>query len=168
MFVAVADLRDTGGHDGWPWEWSEDPVATQALRLYRDGRLLASAQEPFLQAAVPAASARYRLERDLDMDGLTRLANVSRTRWWFDSEAPAGQDAVGLPPLLGVDYQAAPLGGRNGAVAGQPVTVDLTWPGRRAPSRARWWPRTCGSRPTTAAAGACCGWARSAPAATGR
>ncbi|MDP9210134.1 MAG: S8 family serine peptidase, partial [Actinomycetota bacterium] len=125
MFVAVADLRDTGGHDGWPWEWSEDPVATQALRLYRDGRLLASAQEPFLQAAVPAASARYRLERDLDMDGLTRLANVSRTRWWFDSEAPAGQDAVGLPPLLGVDYQAAPLGGRNGAVAGQPVTVDL-------------------------------------------
>ena len=125
MFVGVADLRDTGGHDGWPWEWSEDPVATQALRLYRDGRLLASAQEPFLQAAVPAASARYRLERDLDMDGLTRLANVSRTRWWFDSEAPAGQDAVGLPPLLGVDYQAAPLGGRNGAVAGQPVTVDL-------------------------------------------
>ena len=125
MVVAVADLRDTGGHDGWPWEWSEDPVATQALRLYRDGRLLASAQEPFLQAAVPAASARYRLERDLDMDGLTRLANVSRTRWWFDSEAPAGQDAVGLPPLLGVDYQAAPLGGRNGAVAGQPVTVDL-------------------------------------------
>ena len=125
MFVGVADLRDTGGHDGWPWEWSEDPVATQALRLYRDGRLLASAQEPFLQAAVPAASARYRLERDLDMDGLTRLANVSRTRWWFDSEAPAGQDTVGLPPLLGVDYQAAPLGGRNGAVAGQPVTVDL-------------------------------------------
>ena len=125
MFVGVADLRDTGGHDGWPWEWSEDPVATQALRLYRDGRLLASAQEPFLQAAVPAASARYRLERDLDMDGLTRLANVSRTRWWFDSEAPAGQDTLGLPPLLGVDYQAAPLGGRNGAVAGQPVTVDL-------------------------------------------
>ena len=168
MFVAVADLRDTGGHDGWPWEWSEDPVATQALRLYRDGRLLASAQEPFLQAAVPAASARYRLERDLDMDGLTRLANRSRTRWWFDSEAPAGQDAVGLPPLLGVDYQATPLGGRNGAVAGKPVTVDLTWPGRRAPSRARWWPRTCGSRPTTAAAGASCGWARSAPGTTGR
>ena len=25
----------------------------------------------------------------------------------------------------GVDYQAAPLGGRNGAVAGQPVTIDL-------------------------------------------
>ena len=125
MFVAVADLRDTGGHDGLPWEWSEDPVATQALRLYRDGRLLASAQESFLQAAVPAASARYRLERDLDMDGLTRLANVSRTRWWFDSEAPTGQDALGLPPLLGVDYQATPLGGRNGAVAGKPVTIDL-------------------------------------------
>lgn len=125
MFVGVADLRDTGGHEGYPWEWSEDPVAVQAMRLYRHGRLLASAQEPFLQVAVPAGRARYRLERDLDMDGLTRLANASRTRWWFNSEAPAGQDDFGLPPLLGVDYQAAPLGGRNGAVAGQPVTVDL-------------------------------------------
>jgi hypothetical protein len=95
------------------------------MRLYRDGRLLASAQEPFLEVAVPAGRARYRLERDLDMDGLTRLANVSRARWWFNSEAPADQDGFGLPPLLGVDYQAAPLGGRNGAVAGQPVTIDL-------------------------------------------
>jgi hypothetical protein len=74
---------------------------------------------------VPAGVARYRLERDLDMDGLTRLANVSRTRWWFDSGAPAGQDPSGVLPLLGVDYQASPLGGRNGAVAGRPVTVDL-------------------------------------------
>ena len=24
MFVGVADLRDTGGHNGYPWEWSED------------------------------------------------------------------------------------------------------------------------------------------------
>ena len=101
MFVGVADLRDTGGHDGYPWEWSEDPVAVQAMRLYRHGRLLASAQEPFLQVAVPAGRARYRLERDLDMDGLTRLANASRTRWWFNSEAPAGQDDFGLPPLRG-------------------------------------------------------------------
>jgi hypothetical protein len=53
MFVAVADLRDTGGHDGVPSEWSEDPVATQALRPYRNGRLLASAQASFLEAAVP-------------------------------------------------------------------------------------------------------------------
>jgi Subtilase family len=167
MFVAVADLRDTGGHDGWPWEWSEDPVATQALRLYRDGRLLASSQEPFLQAAVPAAAARYRLERDLDMDGLTRLANVSRTRWWFDSEAPAGQGGFGLPPCWGSTTRpprsaaaTAPwLGGRSPSTS--------MWPGRRAPSRARWWPRTCGSRPTTAAAGASCSWARPAPAATG-
>jgi hypothetical protein len=55
MFVGVADLRDTGGHNGYPWEWSEDPVATQAFRLYRNGRLLASApRDPFLQVAVPA------------------------------------------------------------------------------------------------------------------
>jgi hypothetical protein len=50
---------------------------------------------------------------------------VSRTRWWFNSAAPAGQDPYALLPLLAVDYQAAPLGGRNGAVAGRPVTIDL-------------------------------------------
>jgi subtilisin family serine protease len=33
----------TTGIEGYPWEWSEDPVATQAFRLYRNGRLLASA-----------------------------------------------------------------------------------------------------------------------------
>ena len=126
MFVGVADLRDTGGHNGYPWEWSEDPVATQAFRLYRNGRLLASAaREPFLQVAVPATRASYRVERDLNLRGLTRLANVSRTRWWFNSAAPAGQDPYALLPLLAVDYQAAPLGGRNGAVAGRPVTIDL-------------------------------------------
>ena len=100
-------------------------MAAQAMRLYRDGRLLASAQEPFLQVAVPAGRARYRLERDLDLDGLMGLANRSLTRWWFTSASPGGQDPYGQLPLLTVDYQAAPLGGRNGAVAGQPVTIDL-------------------------------------------
>ncbi|HYN17155.1 MAG TPA: S8 family peptidase, partial [Actinomycetes bacterium] len=90
MFAGAADLRDTGGHNGYPWEWSDDPVATQAFRLYRNGRLLASAPDPFLQASVPVTRAQYRLERDLDLDGLTRLANVSRTRWWFNSAAPSG------------------------------------------------------------------------------
>jgi hypothetical protein len=100
-------------------------VATQAFRLYRNGRLVASARDPFLQVAVPATRASYRVERDLNLRGLTRLANVSRTRWWFNSAAPAGQDPYALLPLLAVDYQAAPLGGRNGAVAGRPVTIDL-------------------------------------------
>jgi hypothetical protein len=55
MFVGVADLRDTGGHNGYPWEWSEDPVAIQAFRLYRNGRLL---------AAPPATrSSRWRCRR---------------------------------------------------------------------------------------------------------
>jgi hypothetical protein len=125
MFVGVADLRDSGGHNGYPWEWSDDPVATQAFRLYRNGQLAGSARDPFLQVTVPATRANYRLERDLNLHGLTRLANVSRTRWWFMSAAPPGQEPYALLPLLAVDYQAAPLGGRNGAVAGRPVTIDL-------------------------------------------
>ena len=125
LFAGVADLRDSGGHNGYPWEWSDDPVAAQAFRLYRNGRLQASAKDPFLQVTVPAAAARYRLERDLDLDGLMGLANRSLTRWWFTSASPGGQDPYGQLPLLTVNYQATPLGGRNGAVAGQPVTIDL-------------------------------------------
>ena len=125
LFVGVADLRDAGGHDGLPWEFSDPPVITQALRLYRDDRLLASAEQPFLQVAVEPAAAQYRLERDLNMHGLTRLADRSLTRWWFTSQAPPGEDPYGLLPLLSVDYRAAPLGGRNGAVAGKAVTLDL-------------------------------------------
>ena len=74
LFVGVADLRDAGGHDGFPWEFSEPPVASQALRLYRDDQLLASGEEPFLQVAVEPAAARYRLERDLRMNGATGSA----------------------------------------------------------------------------------------------
>jgi hypothetical protein len=74
---------------------------------------------------VPAARAEYRLERDLNLNGLTRLADVSRTRWWFLSASPGGADPYAVLPLLDVDYQATALGGRNGAVAGRPVTIDL-------------------------------------------
>jgi hypothetical protein len=100
-------------------------VAGQAFRLYRNGQLIGRARDPFLQVSVPATRAQYRLERDLDLKDLTRLANVSRTRWSFTSASPGGQDPYAVLPILDVDYQAAPLGGRNGAVAGQPVTIDL-------------------------------------------
>jgi hypothetical protein len=126
MFLGVADFEDTGKHLGYWFEFNDPPAAEQALRLYRNGRLLASSPEPFLQVDVPEARATYRMERDMDVGGLMRLANVSRTRWWFTSRAPANPDKQFEPlPILSVDYQAAPLGGRNGAVAGRPVTVDL-------------------------------------------
>src|SRR5215218_6708452 len=41
------------------------------------------------------------------------------------SASPGGGDPYAVLPILDVDYQATPLGGRNGAVAGRPVTVDL-------------------------------------------
>ena len=125
MFVGAADLRDTGDHNGYPWEWSDDPVMAQAFRLYRNGQLVGRAADPFLQLSVPASRAEYRLERDLNLKGLTGLANLSRTRWWFISASPGGTDPYAALPLLDVEYQATPLGGRNGAVAGRPVTIDL-------------------------------------------
>ena len=125
MFVGAADLRDTGDHNGYPWEWSDDPVMAQAFRLYRNGQLVGRAADPFLQLSVPASRAEYRLERDLNLKGLTGLANVSRTRWWFISASPGGTDPYAVLPMLDVEYQAAPLGGRNGAVAGRLVSIDL-------------------------------------------
>jgi len=123
MFFSVADLEDTGLHNGYMFEFNEPPLIAQALRLYRNGRLLArSTTEPFLEATVPPATARYRLERDFDADPVLAMADRSRTRWWFDSGAPAGEFED--LPLLEVDYDAT-LGGRNGAVAGQPVTMEL-------------------------------------------
>src|SRR4029450_5868969 len=123
--AGTADLADTGGHNGYPWEWSEPPVAGQAFRLYRNGQLIGRARDPFLQVSVPATRAQYRLERDLDLKDLTRLANVSRTRWSFTSASPGGQDPYAVLPILDVDYQGAPPRGRNRAVARQPVTLEL-------------------------------------------
>jgi subtilisin family serine protease len=124
LFLSVADLEDSGRHNGYMLEFNEPPLITQGLRLYRNGRLLASSTtEPFLQATVPPARTRYRLERDFDGDPVLAMADRSRTRWWFDSAAPAGE--FGVLPTLEVDYAASTLGGRNGAVAGQPVTIDL-------------------------------------------
>ena len=125
LFAGAADLRDTGGHNGYPWSWSDDGGFAQAFRLYRNGVLIGRARDPFLQVSVPATRAQYRLERDLNLTGVTGLANVSRTRWWFNSASPGGQDPYAVLPILDVDYQAATLGGRNGAVAGRPVTIDL-------------------------------------------
>jgi hypothetical protein len=123
LFVSVADLEDTGLHNGYLFEFNEPPLVRQALRLYRNGRLLASSTtEPFLVTTVRPAAARYRLERDFNGDPVLALADRSQTRWWFDSAAPAGQFAS--LPLLEVDYDAT-LGGRDGAVPGRPVTVDL-------------------------------------------
>jgi hypothetical protein len=124
MFTGVADLRDTGDHTGYPFSFSSDAAFGQAFRLYRNGQLVGRATDPFLQVSVPATRAQYRLERDLNLTGVTGLAQVSRTRWWFNSASP-GADPYAVLPILDVEYQAAPLGGRNGAVAGRPVTVDL-------------------------------------------
>ena len=124
MFLALTDFQDREGRFGDFFEFGEPPVSRAALRLFRDGRLLASTPDPFLQVAVPPGQAGYRLERDLDVDGLLSLANRSRTRWWFTSAAPPGEEFAGLP-LLGVGYRAAPLDSRNGATAGRPVTLDL-------------------------------------------
>jgi subtilisin family serine protease len=123
MFVSVADLEDTGLHNGYIFAFDEPAPIRQALRLYHNGRLLASSTtEPFLQTAVRPGAASYRLERDFDAGPVLAMADRSRTRWWFDSASPAGDFAT--LPLLEVDYDAT-LGGRNGAVAGRPVTIDL-------------------------------------------
>ncbi|HYY81243.1 MAG TPA: S8 family serine peptidase [Actinomycetes bacterium] len=124
MFLSVADLGDAGGHQGGFFEFSDQPVAKGATRLYRHGKLLASGTDPFLEATVRPAPARYRLERDLDVDGLLGLANVTHTRWWFTSGAPSGGGGAVLP-LLEVDYRVSPLGGRDGLPAGHAATVDL-------------------------------------------
>ena len=123
LLVGVSDFEDAGRHFGDFFEWDQPPVAKGATRLYRDDTLLASGPEPFLFVPVSPAAARYRLERDLDVDGLLELANRSRTSWWFTSAGPTG--GVGYLPLLEVDNQVRALDGRDGLPAGRAATVDL-------------------------------------------
>src|SRR4029453_6907499 len=52
-------------------------------------------------------------------------ARPARSVWEFTSAGSGQPDDFQDLPLLEIDYRATPLGGRNGAVAGQPVTVDL-------------------------------------------
>jgi hypothetical protein len=123
--VRFADLiyldlgwNDTAGHPGRYYR--SDGSSSQAMRLYRNGRLLADWSDQDGSVVVPEARARYRLERDVDARGSFALATSDRTRWWFRSAAPV-EDFSPLP-LLDLDYTLAGLGARNRLARGRPAS----------------------------------------------
>jgi hypothetical protein len=125
MWAGFNDLHDSDGHSGFLSGWIDLPI-DERIRLYRDGQLLADVASSFVdRVEVGQAEARYRLERDFDATNVLSIASPARSVWEFTS-AGSGQpgDYQNLP-LLEIAYRATPLGGRNGAVAGQPVTVEL-------------------------------------------
>ena len=125
MWAGFNDLHDSDGHSGFLSSWSALPV-DERLRLYRDGQLLADVAASYIDLVeVGQAEARYRLERDFDASALLSIASPARSVWEFTSAGSGEPEDFQNLPLLEIDYRAAPLGGRNGAVAGQPVTVDL-------------------------------------------
>ena len=126
MWAGFDDLHDSDGHSGFLGVWSDDAPLTERVRLYRDGQLLADVASSYIDLVeVGQAEARYRLERDFDASALLSIASPARSVWEFTSAGSGEPEDFQNLPLLEIDYRAAPLGGRNGAVAGQPVTVDV-------------------------------------------
>jgi subtilisin family serine protease len=125
MWAGFNDLHDSDGHSGFLSSWSALPV-DERIRLFRNGQLLADVASSYVdQVEVGQAEARYRLERDFDASAVLSMASPARSVWEFTSAGTGEPGDFQDLPLLEIDYRAAPLGGRNGAVAGQPVTVDL-------------------------------------------
>jgi Subtilase family len=126
MWAGFDDLHDSDGHNGFLSVWSDDVPLRERIRLYRDGQLLADVASSYTDLVeVGQGEARYRLERDFDASALLSIASPARSVWEFTSAGTGEPEDFQHLPLLEIDYRAAPLGGRNGAVAGQPVTVDL-------------------------------------------
>jgi hypothetical protein len=126
MWAGFDDLHDGDGHNGFLGVWSADVPLTERIRLFRDGQLLADVPSSYTELIeVGQAEARYRLERDFDASRLLAIASPARSVWEFTSAGSGEPEDFQDLPLLEIDYRATPLGGRNGAVAGQPVTVDL-------------------------------------------
>jgi hypothetical protein len=126
MWAGFDDLHDSDGHSGFLSVWSDDVPVTERIRLFRDGQLLADVPGSSTDLVeVGQAEARYRLERDFDASKVLSIASPARSVWEFTSAGSGQPEDYQDLPLLEIDYRAAPLGGRNGAVAGQPVTVDL-------------------------------------------
>jgi hypothetical protein len=126
MWAGFDDLHDADGHSGFLGVWSDDVPLTERIRLFRDGQLLADVPRSYTDLIeVGQAEARYRLERDFDASRLLTIASPARSVWEFTSAGSGEPEDFQDLPLLEIDYRATPLGGRNGAVAGQPVTVDL-------------------------------------------
>jgi hypothetical protein len=126
MWAGFDDLHDSDGHNGFLSVWSDDVPLRERIRLYRDGQLLADVASSYTDLVeVGQGEARFRLERDFDASALLSIASPARSVWEFTSAGTGEPEDFQDLPLLEIDYRAAPLGGRNGAVAGQPVTVDL-------------------------------------------
>jgi hypothetical protein len=126
MWVGFDDLHDSDGHSGFLGVWSDDVPVTERIRLFRNGQPLVDVLSSYTDLVeVGQAEARYRLERDFDASKVLAIASPARSVWEFTSAGSGEPEHFQDLPLLEIDYRAAPLGGRNGAVAGQPVTVDL-------------------------------------------
>jgi len=127
MWAGFDDLTDSDGHTGFLIPWSDDVPLRERIRLFRDGQQLVDVASSFTDLVeVGQADASYRLERDYDASALLSMATPAHSVWWFTSEGGGEADDFQPLPLLEIDYDATRLGGRNGAVAGQPVTIDLS------------------------------------------
>jgi hypothetical protein len=110
--ISLVDLQNLpdgfdclGGDPPFP-QWQK--ATSRTLRLYRNGRLLASDHQSYGDFSVPAAAGSYKIAYTDDTAAALPVSTRTATAWTFRSAAPAGTAAVRIP-LLVVSY-ALPLG----------------------------------------------------------
>ncbi len=102
--VSITALTDGDRHGGVVERTDAGPTATNTLRLYRGGSLVA--ERTGFAAGLPLAAepARYRLESSTDASAVTVLGTRTESAWEFDSARSPDGSAVVLPlPVLDYD-----------------------------------------------------------------
>lgn len=87
-----------------PWQ----KATSRTLRLYRNGRLLASDHQSYANFSVPVAPGNYKIAYTDDTAAALPVSTRTMTAWTFRSAAPTGTGTERIP-LLVVSY-ALPLG----------------------------------------------------------
>jgi subtilisin family serine protease len=126
--VSITALTDGDRHGGTIERTDGGPTATNTLRLYRDGSLVA--ERTGFTAGLPLAAgpARYRLESVTDAAAVTPLGTRTESAWEFDSARSPDGSAVVLPlPVLDYDLPTSGDAGLCGltTLTGRRVSVRV-------------------------------------------
>lgn len=127
LHYSLAAVTDSAGH--WTPTFASTSVAS---RIYREGKqIYDNAWSLSGSTAIPAETATYRLEADVEHDGsLLGLSTHTTSAWTFESTGTGDEQVL---PLIDVDYTDvadartghSALDLANTAAAGQQVRLEL-------------------------------------------
>jgi hypothetical protein len=128
MTIRIPAWADAeSGHYGLAEGGLGEPTDKGAMRLYRDGTLVASGNWSWGTFPASAQAATYRLEQDVNRTTPEwDFAPRTETAWTFRSASAAGQQVL---PLLQADYKVdTDLRNRTAANRSQTIGLSVRYP----------------------------------------